>query len=155
MIAQNDFLKILNSNSKERSELLKKVFNTSLYSNIQDRLKEKDSYLNQKQQAIKNNIKTVFDKLEIYDEVTVAITNETINNLEELIKKIKNENKDIDKLINKTQKEYDELNGKILESTTINKLINDLNENRNSLKILLESNKDIDVRKIIYYYLKI
>jgi len=147
MIAQNDFLKILNSNSKERSELLKKVFNTSLYSNIQDRLKEKDSHLNQKQQAIKNNIKTVFDKLEIYDEVTVAITNETINNLEELIKKIKNENKDIDKLINKTQKEYDELNGKILESTTINKLINDLNENKNNLKILLESNKDIDVRK--------
>lgn len=40
MIAQGEFLKILNAQTKERSELFQKLFNTSVYRQIQDRLRD-------------------------------------------------------------------------------------------------------------------
>ncbi len=40
MIAQGDFLKILNSKSDERSVLFKKIFNTGIYGKLQDKLKD-------------------------------------------------------------------------------------------------------------------
>ncbi len=43
MIAQGDFMKILTSSSKERKELFQKLFNTEIYSRIQDNLSQKNS----------------------------------------------------------------------------------------------------------------
>ena len=40
MIAQGDFLKILNASSRERKELFQKIFNTGLYARLQERLRE-------------------------------------------------------------------------------------------------------------------
>ena len=40
MIAQGDFLKILNAKSDERKNLFKKIFDTSIYANLQECLKE-------------------------------------------------------------------------------------------------------------------
>ena len=40
MIAQGDFLKILNASSEERKALFQKLFNTSLYEGVQKRLQE-------------------------------------------------------------------------------------------------------------------
>ena len=40
MIAQGEFLKLLNASSNERSEIFRQVFDTNIYSSIQSRLKE-------------------------------------------------------------------------------------------------------------------
>lgn len=45
MIAQGEFLKILNAKSSERRELFQKLFDTSLFSRIQDELKERNRKL--------------------------------------------------------------------------------------------------------------
>lgn len=51
MIAQGDFLKILNAKSDDRKKLFQKIFNTDTYSQIQMRLK--DMYANSKSQVDK------------------------------------------------------------------------------------------------------
>ena len=43
MIAQGDFMKILNAKSDSRKMLFQKLFNTKIYSLIQDKLKEENS----------------------------------------------------------------------------------------------------------------
>lgn len=147
MIAQNDFLKILNSNSKERSELLKKVFNTSLYSNIQDKLKEKDSVLNQQQLTIKNNIRNIFEKLNINNDVTTSSILSVMEELNITNNELIKLNIKIKKQIDINQKEYDVLNGKIKESITINKLFEDLNFNEQKLTELLKESDNIKNKK--------
>lgn len=147
MIAQNDFLKILNSTSKERSELLKKIFNTSLYGRIQDKLKEKELSLAGKHNELKNQIRNIFNKLDIQENVTSVITEQVINNLIEINKKLAKDKKLVNNNIIAKQAEYDVLNGKIKEAETINKLFDDLKKNRESLKTVLEENKNIDNKR--------
>ncbi|HHW94547.1 MAG TPA: SMC family ATPase [Mogibacterium sp.] len=147
MIAQNDFLKILNSSSKERSELLKKIFNTSLYGRIQDKLKEKDSSLAGKQKELKIQIGNIFHKLDIREDVTSIITEQVINDLIETNKKLEEDKKLINKKIAAKQAEYDILNGKKKEAETVNKLFEDLTKNRENLQTTLEENKDIDNKR--------
>lgn len=48
MIAQGEYLKLLLASSKERKEIFSKIFNTSIYSGIQQRLKEETANLYEK-----------------------------------------------------------------------------------------------------------
>lgn len=43
MIAQGDYLKLLHASSKERKEIFAKIFNTGIYSRIQQRLKDENN----------------------------------------------------------------------------------------------------------------
>ena len=51
MIAQGDFLKILNASSKERKELFQKIFNTQIYARLQERLRQENSELQRQLEA--------------------------------------------------------------------------------------------------------
>lgn len=52
MIAQGDFMKILNASSDERKKLFQKIFNTYLYFDLQERLKEKNSECTREQERL-------------------------------------------------------------------------------------------------------
>lgn len=52
MIAQGDFLKILNASSDERKTLFQKLFNTSLYEKLQRHLQEMNSAANKEREAL-------------------------------------------------------------------------------------------------------
>ncbi len=56
MIAQGEFLKLLLAESKERADIFRKVFNTDLYLELQERLKEKEKTLREKRTEIQRNI---------------------------------------------------------------------------------------------------
>lgn len=56
MIAQGDFLKILNAKSDERKKLFQKIFKTEIYGKIQDKLKEMNSDFKNKDAEIKGDI---------------------------------------------------------------------------------------------------
>ena len=56
MIAQGDFMKILNASSDERKKLFQKIFNTSLYANLQERLKEKNAECTKEQERLNDKI---------------------------------------------------------------------------------------------------
>lgn len=63
MIAQGDFLKILNAKSEERKALFQKLFNTGLYARLQQRLKEKAAAAAQQQEALNAQIRFAADKV--------------------------------------------------------------------------------------------
>ncbi|NLC96346.1 MAG: SMC family ATPase [Erysipelotrichaceae bacterium] len=150
MIAQNDFLKILNSNSKDRSELFKKVFNTSLYSNIQDKLKQKDSLLNNEINIIKNNIENVLEKLEVEERnVDPLSINNIIENIKEKNNNLEKNKNNLQNKNNENQINYDFINGNIKEATLVNELLNSLKINEKKLDKLLESKENIENDKIL------
>ena len=138
MIAQNDFLKILNSSSKERSELFKKVFNTSLYGQIQEKLKEKDSKINGEQNLIKEKMKDILTRLNININSEGFSVSKII---EEINEEIKKQNKQKEEFINKNEVFKENLNlenKKLTEANLINKLLSDLKTSEDELRKLLE-----------------
>lgn len=57
MIAQGDFLKILNASSDDRKTLFQKLFNTSLYASLQRRLQEMNSEASREMDTLNERIK--------------------------------------------------------------------------------------------------
>lgn len=64
MIAQGDFLKILNAKSSERRELFQKLFDTSIYERIQEKLKDMNRDCEDKNERLNNEIKISAGKIE-------------------------------------------------------------------------------------------
>lgn len=56
MIAQGDFLKLIHANTKERSDIFRKIFNTKPFQQLQDKLKERHNNLKKDLQLAENNI---------------------------------------------------------------------------------------------------
>lgn len=56
MIAQGDFRRLLLASTRERSEIFRKVFNTKIYQDIQDRLKAESSKLGREYDRVKAGI---------------------------------------------------------------------------------------------------
>ncbi len=56
MIAQGDFLKILNASSDERKALFQKLFNTSMYADLQKRLQEMNGACNKEREELNQRI---------------------------------------------------------------------------------------------------
>ncbi len=68
MIAQGDFMKILNAKSDERKTLFQKLFNTMDYEKIQYRLKEKNDEAYEAFADVKNAIKSELGRIIINEE---------------------------------------------------------------------------------------
>ena len=67
MIAQGDFLRILNAKSEERKALFQKIFNTGLYADLQQRLKEKNSACEAERQRLSGEILSAMEKVRLED----------------------------------------------------------------------------------------
>ena len=63
MIAQGDFLKILNAKSDDRKKLFQQLFNTSLYADLQKKAKEKCAAAAQMQRELDLRIVTEAGKI--------------------------------------------------------------------------------------------
>ena len=64
MIAQGDFLKILNASSDERKSLFQKLFNTSIYANLQKKLQEMNSACNKERDDLNHHISIAASKID-------------------------------------------------------------------------------------------
>ena len=56
MIAQGDFLRILNAKSKEREKIFQKIFDTTLYYQVQKKIQEKDSEYKKQNEKLETEI---------------------------------------------------------------------------------------------------
>lgn len=112
LLAQGEFIKLLNSSTEERSKIFRNIFKTNNYQKFQEELKNR--YLNLKKEIdyIKASIlqyvlqyKTqepeILDLIEFYKKENV------FNSLDDFILKIENENILNDKYVGKIQKELD------------------------------------------------
>lgn len=77
MIAQGDFLRILNATSKERKALFQKLFNTGLYAQLQERLRLRTVQLRQQADACEMAIVTARNQIQWPEEQTQTVTSAT------------------------------------------------------------------------------
>lgn len=65
MIAQGDFLKILNAKSEERKNLFQKLFGTSIFAALQQKLKEHSGEYESRSQKLENQMQAAQNKLQV------------------------------------------------------------------------------------------
>ena len=136
MIAQGDFLKILNAKSDERKHLFQKIFNTYKFSKLQDVLKEKNSECEKKIDIVNRTIETNIRELRIDENYpnrdNIYLDTSNINNFETVLDTldsyIKSKKEIYDKLENDNnslKEKKDKLIAKISEDRTQNEILRD------------------------------
>ena len=122
MIAQGDFLKILNAKSDERKKLFQKLFHTDEYSKLEEVLREYHSEVNKKYND---------NQLNIYNSLKRIVINDSFSKKDELINFI-NSSTSYDKNL-PLLKEMNELDERALE------------EKKNAHASLLSMKSDLDL----------
>jgi exonuclease SbcC len=125
MIAQNDFLRFLQSETDDRVNIMRKIFNTGAFLSFQQELKSKFKEINDEH----NVILRTFDKLDV-------IVHDRVSTLSAWQNQVTADKKDADE-INKKQVENDkQRDNKTVELTLAKELLKklaDLDESRNAL----------------------
>ncbi len=157
MLPQNDFSKLLLSNTKERIDIFRYIFDTSKYSKIQNILLEKNKEIEQKNKELLLSISQYVGDIkyskddEILQELNQIKENMVIHKIDKLFDLIKSMNDNFQKELNDL-KEKEEKYKTEIEKTKI--LVDKYEKNlkiENDLKILnqnlLEKNSEFEGRK--------
>ena len=136
MLAQGEFLKILFAESKDRTEIFRKIFDTNIYNLISKKLKEKLKDNEEELNSLKNSFVTNTANILWYDNEKVEIEAKTLNeidienviqNLQKEIEMNKEENSKIEQAIDNADKGIKEKEEKVKEQKEINKKIDNYN----------------------------
>ena len=152
MIAQGDFLKILNAKSDERKKLFQMLFHTSIYARLQDKLKEKKAECDKKKEELEQRIlietekikpESDFEEREILQSYCGKIehTDSLCELLDKLIKKEKRIENAAAEKIRDTEKRIEQLTAEIERGTQTNE---DLKEREKARKDLAALNLQRD-----------
>ena len=152
MIAQGDFLKILNAKSDERKKLFQMLFHTSIYARLQDKLKEKKAECDKKKEELEQRIlieaekikpESDFEEREILQSYCGKIehTESLCELLDKLIKKEKRIENAAAEKIRDTEKRIEQLTAEIERGTQTNE---DLKEREKARKDLAALNLQRD-----------
>lgn len=149
MIAQGDFLKILNSKTEERRKIFQKLFNTEKYEKLQNRVFEDFKQAHSEKETLKskyveiclqietgaeNNLENgealiIASKGEMLPEDTIQLLSETIKTDEKIIEQKERE-------LNELQTKKDALNRKIGAINERTQQLNRIEEIKNNLPLL-------------------
>ncbi len=164
MIAQGDFLKLLNASTKERQEIFRHIFKTELFQELQKKIKEKYSEMNKTYDILRNSIKQYIDGILCdqdhvdFIEVEKAKKGEMmIEDIMILVERlIENDKLQEDNIIvskQELQAKIDELNILIKQGDDLLKAKADLEHNeqeyafQNELKTKLEMNFEVEKKR--------
>ncbi len=167
MLAQGEFLKVLFAESKDRTEIFRRIFDTDIYSNITFKLKNKRKESEEKLSNLKTafitNSKNIrwtrnidFVNIESEKELNQIDVKDILKRLDDDIKEKEKNEKELEEKLEKAEKEYkviedkykkiEEENQKIDNLELLIKKSNDLKEQENVIKSeekLLEINQKI------------
>jgi len=147
MIAQGEFMELLLAKPRDRAEIFRKIFDTNIYKNISDVLK--DRYLLKKQEynnvliELNNYKKGIICDYEIDDNICCSLLLDMLNKYNEEIKNKEYELKEKKALI---EKEYETILKKLNEADLVNNSIKSLKEFRGKLSSLIV-NEDLYLKK--------
>ena len=151
MIAQGEFMELLLSKPKDRAVIFRKIFDTEIFKDISDKLKDK--YLNKRREyedimITLNNYKNSisWDK-EITEDVP---TSSLLDLLESYNTEIKNEKNSLEKEKSILDKEFELLVKEISEGNLINESINNLEIFKHKYTELIKE-KDIYLEKEVTF----
>lgn len=151
MIAQGDFMKVLLTGTDERSKILRKIFNTNQYLDLQEKLKRKKNELKFKYQDIEKSIKNYIvsvqcgndendkEKLkQIIDDNTFWKTEDINNFILELINKDKDLLKTLEENKKEVNKNLEKINETIGKTENVLAGMKNIENNENELAKVLE-----------------
>lgn len=151
MIAQGDFMKVLLTGTDERSKILRKIFNTNEYLDLQEKLKRKRNELKFKYQDIEKSIKNYISSVQcdndendkeklkqIIDDNTFWKTEDINNFILELINKDKNLLKTLEKNKKEVNKNLEKVNETIGKTENVMAGMRNIEKNETELAKVLE-----------------
>ena len=150
MIAQGEFMDLLHAKPRDRAEILRHIFDTGIYKNISDELKnqflEKKHIYEESRQFINQYIASIMWNSDIgedknLDNIIFLLDKQNTDDINEE-KVLEEKRKVLEKELNTCIKEISE--GKILEESIIS-----YNENKSNLKILLKRENEIKEKEQI------
>lgn len=157
MLAQGEFLKILFAESKDRTEIFRKIFDTNIYNSISRKLKERLKENEEKLNSLKNSFVTNIANI-LWDETNILeITAKELNevDIENILEKLKEElennkkeNIQIEEVIKKLEKEIKQEDEKIKKQEELNTKIDNYNLLLKEKEVLKNQEKEIDILKI-------
>ena len=118
LLAQGEFLKILNSDTQTRGEIFRNIFKTWNYANFQNKLKDESLLLKNKFEHIKaSTLQYISDIVALDDELKNLkekyIKNNCFDSLDELIELLQKQNKNDDKILKSSKKEIENIENTI------------------------------------------
>lgn len=160
MIAQGDFLKILNAKSDERKNLFQKLFNTADYEKIQQKLKEKNDKAAAALAEIKNKILSEFSRIitneEFEDSENLALyvkdekyIGKLIPVLEQHIQFQQNQHSVLKEMLGQLKDDIQRADAEIIKAEAVNKDLSRLDKFRNELDELLKDDAVIHEKKAV------
>ncbi len=156
LLAQGEFMKLLNSDTKTRSEIFRNIFKTSDYKVFQEKLKSAAAFYRKSYDEIKNSIIQYSSQVDSKNEKTKSYienysSSNSIVEFDEFLKLLKEENKEDNKNLADLKIVLDKLNKDIIEQEkTLQIAINKQN-------LFLEKEdliKKLDVQKISFEKIK-
>lgn len=157
MIAQGDFMKILNSSSDERRLLFQRLFGTEQYSLFKDKLKELNTEYKHRAERIDENVRTAASSIEPEESWNCEKINHwrsdpqaaefLASELDDLIQYEKTFEKETELAYNKTEEEEKQLLVRIESGRNINRQFDSLKSKKEQLAVLESNSAAIDARK--------
>lgn len=144
MIAQGEFLDLLFAKTKDRAAIFRRIFDTSIYKNISDKLK--GIYL-EKKRDYEDSFLTINSYIQgiIFDEVDIE--NKSTDEILKLLSKEINKDLEIENSFEKEKNGLSSKSSKIVKIISEGKIINNsiltLKESKDKLGILIKEEKEI------------
>lgn len=144
MIAQGEFLDLLFAKTKDRAAIFRRIFDTSIYKNISDKLK--GIYL-EKKRDYEDSFLTINSYIQgiIFDEVDIE--NKSTDEILKLLSKEINKDLEIENSFEKEKNGLSSKSSKIVKIISEGKIINNsiltLKESKDKLSILIREEKEI------------
>ncbi|SDI99209.1 AAA family ATPase [Salimicrobium halophilum] len=123
MIPQGEFRKLISENSREREEVLRKIFDTSLYLEVTEQLKNRKSAIEKDIQSFRSRATEELDRIHLEKETELP------ENPRQAMPFVEQDLKEKETLINEEKKKREKVNEKV---TTLQERIRSI-ENHNSL----------------------
>lgn len=118
MLAQGDFRKLITASTEKRKDIFRKIFNTGLYKNIQDKIKSDFSEAEKKYEQLTTGLKQYAHSI-VYDEKALSLENEEkinseFSSAEDMIDFIKKLTVDDNETFKTLKKKTDDIDAEII-----------------------------------------
>jgi len=153
MLAQGEFLKILFAESKDRTEIFRKIFDTNIYNLISKKLKEKLKENEDNLKSLKNEFVTNTDNILWDEEKKIDVNEKDLNEvdienilteLKDEVSKNKKQKDELDEIVSQNEKEVKSKEEEIKKQEELNLKINNFNKLKKEEEELKNQEKEIE-----------
>lgn len=153
MIAQGDFLKILNCSSDERKKLFQKIFGTDIYGSLQEELRKENKLCAEKTESIRTSVRSELSHVILDSEETALPSADAPDKAAQAIEKMleaqKAEYEKTSAELKNISEAITALNTKITEGRNTNSLIAALEKAKAELEALTADSEKISRQSVL------